>query len=198
MRKHLAHDLRRDSILQAALEIFGDSGIDAVTMSNLSTRTGVSRQIVYLHFHNVDEVLDSLFSQLFTQYFSTTNDVETILAVQKERGLLRIEGILDLPRPVQQLLSAAFFCGPHGRPSLSAVQKRVDALLERNWIAPLASMGYERGFVTTSVYSIVASALECCDLIQRGLMTVPEAKSQLSRMFEYVMHDNQPVVAAAS
>ena len=198
MRKHLAHDLRRDSILQAALEIFGEAGIDAVTMSSLSLRTGVSRQIVYLHFHNVDEVLDSLFEQLFRQYFWTVDGADSILSVQKEQGLLRLEGILDLPRPVQRLMSAAFFSGPYGRPSLSRIKHRLDDVLEKNWIAPLTEQGFDRGFVTSSVYTIVASALECCELIERGVMSAKQSQSQLVRMIDFLMQHAEPAIAVAS
>ena len=191
VRKYLTLAERRQSILDAALEILNDAGIDAVTMSNLSTRTGVSRQIVYTHFHDIDEVLEALFENVFAEYFLGVEPSDAMLTLQKEQGLLRLEGILDLPLSVHRLVSAAFFCDAHGRPSLKRIQSSLDQLLERNWIAPLTANGFQRCAVASSVYTIVAASLECRDLIDRDMLTLYDAQLQIGRMLDLMLRDPQ-------
>ncbi|MEO9329733.1 TetR/AcrR family transcriptional regulator [Gordonia aurantiaca] len=51
---------RRDQVLDAALSVLVDSGLSAVTMDAVAARAGVTKPVVYTHFANRDEVLESL------------------------------------------------------------------------------------------------------------------------------------------
>jgi len=189
MKKHLAQEQRRETIIDAAIDIFCELGLESVTMATLSAHTGVSRQVIYLHFHSVDEVLEAMFDQTYHEYFDPQEGDDLLLALQQEQGLLRLESLLDMPAPVQRVVATAFFCGPHGRPFMMKIQRHLDQLLDRNWITPLTSMGIDRSCVIASVYTIVASALECYELIERGMMTKSDAEAQLVRMIDFLLQN---------
>jgi AcrR family transcriptional regulator len=182
MGKHLSLAKRRDSILDAAVEILEESGVENITMSALSARTGVSRQIVYQHFHNVDEVLEALFDRTYHTYFDHLDLGTNTYEFEEQRGLLRLEGIFELPLPMQRLVASAFFAGPHGRPFLMVIQRRLDELIDRNWVRPLVRIGYDQHAVISGVYTVVAATLECCELIEREMMTRLDAQLQIGRM----------------
>ena len=191
MKKHLAQQDRRDTILDAAMDIFCEHGLEAVTIPSLSARTGISRQVIYLHFHSVDEVLETLFDETYHEYFAEdTSPIDDLIrAIEQEHGMLRLEALLDMPTPVQRVVAAAFFCGPNGRPFMMKIQKELDELLNRNWISPMSRIGIDRSSVIASIYTIVASALECHELIERDLMTKHEAESQLVRMIDFLLQN---------
>ena len=45
-------DLKRDTILRAALKIFGEKGHHYATLSQIATEAGVSRGLIHFYFEN--------------------------------------------------------------------------------------------------------------------------------------------------
>ena len=60
MAKKLPADERRAEILEAALTIAAERGVDALTMRPLAAAAGVSLGIVHYHFHDKDTLLTTL------------------------------------------------------------------------------------------------------------------------------------------
>jgi len=168
-------------------------------MSTLSKRARVSRQLIYGHFANVDEVLEALFDQVFRTYFERMAPFDPILELVGDQAPLRFDGILALPDPVRRLGAMAFFSGTQARPYLQRFRERFDAMLERNWIAPLVRGGRERSTATSSVYSTIASSFECGDLIDRGVITRFDAEAQLASLNGLVLQaPRQPLMSLAN
>jgi len=199
MTKHLSQDQRRESILTAAMSIFCESGLEAINMSALSARTRVSRQLIYGHFGNVDEVLEALFEHTFENYFERMRPYDPILELVGDQGPVRFNGILDLPDPVRRLGAIAFFSGTHTRPFLRRFRNRFDGLLEHRWIMPLVEGGLDRMSATSAVYATIASSFECGDLIDRGIITRFDAESQLAMMSDSMPRATQhPIMSLAN
>ncbi|HEY6538192.1 MAG TPA: TetR/AcrR family transcriptional regulator [Candidatus Dormibacteraeota bacterium] len=53
----LAHDQRRDQLLQACLLAFARDGLELTTMDSIAIAAGVSKALVYRHFHNRRDAL---------------------------------------------------------------------------------------------------------------------------------------------
>jgi AcrR family transcriptional regulator len=191
--KQLPKNQRRESILDAARDILIDRGVDTLSMPEIATRVGVSRQIIYLHFHGIDEVLEAVYDRTFHEYFedlvSAGNGTDNLVHV----GVARLERILELPPTIHQVVATAFFASPTSRQPQLMLQRRLFDMLETNWVEPLAELGIDSAMVTSGLYAIFASTLVFRDLIDRGVITRADANRQLRRLVNTLFRN--PTVA---
>lgn len=72
-----ANGLRtRDGLLDAAIEIWSEEGIDGITMHSVADRAGRSRGTIYHHFSNREELIDAArahFDDRFAELFSESS-----------------------------------------------------------------------------------------------------------------------------
>lgn len=59
-KKNLRNILTREKILEAALEILDEKGIENLSMRSLGTKLGVEAMSLYNHIRNKDELIDSV------------------------------------------------------------------------------------------------------------------------------------------
>src|ERR671911_3030083 len=57
----------RERVLDAALELADEGGLDAVTMANVGARLGVEAMSLYRHIGNKEEMLDGLVDRVFAE-----------------------------------------------------------------------------------------------------------------------------------
>ena len=70
-------DLDADEIITAAVEIFRESGLDAVSMRSVATRLGVSPVPLYSRIGNKDSLIDAIADRLFANLTPPRVDDET-------------------------------------------------------------------------------------------------------------------------
>jgi TetR/AcrR family tetracycline transcriptional repressor len=58
--------LRRDEVLQGALGLLDDAGLDALTMRRLAAKLGVQAGAIYWHFANKQELVDAMVEALMS------------------------------------------------------------------------------------------------------------------------------------
>jgi len=76
-----------NQILDAALELFSEYGIEATSIAMISQKMKCSRSTVYAHFKSRDEIVDALFDRIIADYEAnsiTTIDLNTIPATAEE------------------------------------------------------------------------------------------------------------------
>ncbi|MFG1921983.1 TetR/AcrR family transcriptional regulator [Cryptosporangium sp. NPDC048952] len=66
-------ELTRQTIFEAALEVFGNKGYHAVTVDDIVKRAGISRATFYLHFNSKATVLRGLRAQRLADWSFTDN-----------------------------------------------------------------------------------------------------------------------------
>lgn len=71
--------ITKDAILDAAMDIFRECGMDAINARELARRLSCSTQPIYLSFSGMDELKHALSGQIFSYY-------EAYLARETERG----------------------------------------------------------------------------------------------------------------
>src|SRR5579864_612144 len=59
--------LNRDRVLEAAMRLADQGGIDALTMRNLGQELGVEAMALYYHFANKDEVVDGIVDRVHAE-----------------------------------------------------------------------------------------------------------------------------------
>ncbi|KAA0023276.1 TetR/AcrR family transcriptional regulator C-terminal domain-containing protein [Antrihabitans cavernicola] len=94
--------LSRDIVLQAALDLVDEHGLDALTMRRLGDRLGVEAMTIYHHVPNKDALLDGLVELVFgaatpsSLLAETWQSVLTGFAASLRARLLRHPGIVPL------------------------------------------------------------------------------------------------------
>ncbi len=78
----LARADRREALLDAAIAIALEHGVDAVSMESVATRAEVSRPLLYKHFANAGELLAAAYRRE-----TTILDAEVAAAVDQATGL---------------------------------------------------------------------------------------------------------------
>jgi AcrR family transcriptional regulator len=73
MTKPTAYDLDADEIVTAAVEIFHESGLDAVSMRSVSSRLGVSPIPLYSRIGNKEALLNAIADRLLIDLAPPTN-----------------------------------------------------------------------------------------------------------------------------
>jgi len=58
-----ARSPRREAIMDAALELFGKSGLDGTSVETIARDAGIGKGTVYLYFKSKDEILDAIFAE---------------------------------------------------------------------------------------------------------------------------------------
>lgn len=56
-------NITRKKILAVAEKIFSEKGFDGTSIQNISSAAGVNKALIYYHFKNKQDIIDSLFSQ---------------------------------------------------------------------------------------------------------------------------------------
>ena len=62
MNKNISN--RQSEIIQAAINLIGEGGIQALTIKNLSSKIGVTESAIYRHFSSRNEILEKLLDSL--------------------------------------------------------------------------------------------------------------------------------------
>ncbi|MDQ1511143.1 MAG: TetR/AcrR family transcriptional regulator, tetracycline repressor protein [Actinomycetota bacterium] len=77
MSRQADFDLEADDIITAAVQIFRESGLDAVSMRSVATRLGVSPVPLYSRIGNKDALVDAIADRLFANVTPPRVDDET-------------------------------------------------------------------------------------------------------------------------
>lgn len=101
----------RESILEAATELFATKGYTKTTLGNVAQKAGVTRGAVYWHFKNKLDVFGALYDRLHTPIFEIIMEGVTPghpdLSVQIRQ--LCINLLLNVERDMQQRRTLAMF-----------------------------------------------------------------------------------------
>ena len=91
MTKQPDLDLEADEIVTAAVEIFQESGLDAVSMRSVAARLGVSPMPLYSRVGNKDALLDAIAERLLEDLAPPATDDEPwdAYALRWARGAAR-------------------------------------------------------------------------------------------------------------
>ena len=89
MTKPADFELDPDEIVTAAIEIFHESGLDAVSMRSVSSRLGVSPVPLYSRIGNKDALLDAIADRLLSDLAPPSSEDESwdAYAIRWARGL---------------------------------------------------------------------------------------------------------------
>lgn len=189
-RTYLSRDQRRQTLIDVAADIVEREGWAALSMSALAERGGTSRQLVYLHFANLEELLAATAWAIFnetmekTQASVSANPTDLVQAVRAAEAVT-----LDL-RPgrgdaLWQLIAGT----AAGGPELDRVRRQLRSLITKVWAEPLRQhLGMEEEAARVYAWMLVMSFWGLRQLIrdrkvsrERGMELFAEMVSRLLR-----------------
>jgi AcrR family transcriptional regulator len=138
-RAYLSRERRRETLLEVAAEIVEKQGWAALSMSALAEQGGTSRQLVYLHFANLEELLAATAWAIFNDTMQDTQAAVKRNPDDLMAAVLAAEAVsLDL-RPgrgdaLWQLIAGTAAAGPE----LDKVRRQLRSLITRVWAKPIA------------------------------------------------------------
>ena len=193
----MAHGERATSILLTAGSILHESGVQAVTIVAIASRLGVSRQIIYTHFHTVEEILDSLYQRILNQHYTSVHPLDVGRDDFLDEVIYRVRHLFEMPVEDFTVVSLAFHASPNSDASTWRLNQKLREIAELNWIAPLVESGVDPVSALSGVYAIFGAAMQLRELVDSGRLTVTAAHAELERMTRAIMHESARPVHVA-
>ena len=69
VRTRMRPEVRRQQILNVALELFAKQGFEEVTIGDIAAEMDIVRPTIYIYFPSTDAILDAIFEQLLDSYW---------------------------------------------------------------------------------------------------------------------------------
>jgi AcrR family transcriptional regulator len=126
--------LTRDRVLQAAVALADETGIDALTMRKLGERLGVEAMSLYNHIANKDDLLAGMADTVLSEVELSAEDVDWRTAMRRRAGSVRE---MLVRHPWAAILVGAL---PHPGPAtLRYVDSVLGSLISAGFSADMAS-----------------------------------------------------------
>lgn len=133
-RAYLSRELRRQSLLEIAAGIVESEGWAALNMSVLAERSGTSRQLIYQHFPNMEQLLADTAWQIFTD---TMKNTSASIAANPESLAQAVKAAeaysLDLPTGRGDALWQLLAGTASNTPELEKIRRGIRDLVRRLW-----------------------------------------------------------------
>jgi AcrR family transcriptional regulator len=165
-RPYLRAEERRRQLLAAASRRFDDLGFGGVTMAGVAAGAGVSRQLVYDHFADLDGLLEAFVAERLDRYRRTRPDVADLPPERAATAMF--DHVVAMPptdRRVIRLLVADV-----GLRNLDPLRDRFLADERARWPG-LPSSGAGAAIVWTATSALLALA----DAVAAGDLDLPAA-----------------------
>ncbi|HEQ60016.1 MAG TPA: TetR/AcrR family transcriptional regulator [Firmicutes bacterium] len=176
-------EIRREQIVQAALDLIGDQGLSSLSIAAIAERVGIVPSALYRHFKSKDEVLDAVLELLRSRLLANVAQArkETPEALQRLRRLLvRQVRLLSENRAIPQVVfSDGIYTGHAERKA--KVAQMITAYLGR--IQEILEEGKQEGTIRQDVVPSTAS------LMFLGLILPAAVLSNISEgRFDLIAH----------
>lgn len=193
-RPYLLRDERRRVFLEGAATLVEASGWGALTMSALAERIGVSRQLVYQHFPNLENLMVSTAKYVFRnvgteleQALKTTSSSEASVVLQSACVVW-----FDMPKGQADALWQLISGTTLNLVELEIVRVNMRSLLLGIW-APVVekSLGVSADKARSLSWVLIMVFWGVRQLVCDQLMTREEALAQLNEVFQRVLQVKQ-------
>ncbi|MGV9803896.1 TetR/AcrR family transcriptional regulator [Mycobacterium sp. NPDC003449] len=123
----------RERVLEAALSLFSEHGVNGTSLQMIADRLGVSKAAVYYQFHSKDDIVLAVVQPVFDDMARLVRIAEAMSTPQAQREVV-VSGMVDLA--VQHRRVTAVFHGDpvidtlaHARADMQDTIERITAIL---------------------------------------------------------------------
>ncbi len=176
-RKYLTGQERRGQLLAAAAELASEGGWEALGMVPLAEAAGVSRQLVYEHFKNLEQLQLEVTRHFFDGVFGAVGDAlerhpEDLVAALRTG----VRGMLELPRGARLVLRELIAVPARPGHAMERLRARVREDVTDQWVGPIreqTGIGDQPARALAWMMNLASWAL--FDLVEDGTFTRDEA-----------------------
>lgn len=171
-------------IREAFIDLISEIGLKKITVSELSNRADINRGTFYLHYQDIEDLLDSLQKELIKDLRQVTSqlDPNEIMEDQEKLYPLLVHIIESFAAHADLII---VLMGPKGDPSFlitweqivaNLVLRKFDEVPEEKQIAPIAP-----NYLATIISSIYTGVV--LEWIDKGMKETPEEIARIISQF---------------
>lgn len=169
-RPYLRRAERQTLLLETATSIVENAGWNALTMRALADRGGTSRQLIYLHFPNLEVLLHKTAWHIFNEVITRTQEAIATELDNLSQAIIITEQIAyDLPPGRADALWALIAGTTTGTAELESLRQEIREHILRVWVPRVqAKIQIEEKQARALTWSLVMSFLGIRQMVRDG------------------------------
>jgi AcrR family transcriptional regulator len=182
-RQYLSAESRREAILQVADEVMSKEGVAHLSIVEVANRAGISRQLVYQHFADLNTLLIEVMRARLAQLQSTLESADGLRHGDiRDLVELQLRRILNMPARDRQLMRNVFG-------DISALPKDLWPTIAElrhdivaRWASIIDPLAEPNSLAYAKMGLIMSSILGAWDLLLDGSVNEDEAVSLMLKI----------------
>ena len=188
-RPYLGKSDRKKALLQSAAELVEESGWGVLNMSALADRAGVSRQLVYQHFPNLESLLGATAWAVFTDTMQGTAQAIANHPTDLKQAIRAAELVsLDMPVGKGDALWQLIAGSGLNSPELEIIRLGIRDVILKLWVPAIhKSKGLDEAAATSLVWMVILSFWGIRQLIRDQLVTREQGIAQFDQLLDQLI-----------
>lgn len=188
-RPYLGKDDRRKALLNSAAELVEEAGWGVLNMSALADRAGVSRQLVYQHFPNLESLLGATAWVVFTDTMEGTAQAIASHPDDLKQAIRAAELVsLDMPVGRGDALWQLIAGSGLNSPELETIRLGIRDVILKLWVpAVRKEKNLDKAAATSLVWMVILSFWGIRQLIRDGLVSREQGIAQFDSLLDRLM-----------
>ncbi|MCZ8015215.1 MAG: TetR/AcrR family transcriptional regulator [Limnobacter sp.] len=188
-RPYLGKDDRKKALLNCAAELVEEAGWGVLNMSALADRAGVSRQLVYQHFPNLESLLGATAWVVFTDTMEGTAQAIASHPDDLKQAIRAAELVsLDMPVGRGDALWQLIAGSGLNSPELETIRLGIRDVILKLWVpAVRKEKNLDKAAATSLVWMVILSFWGIRQLIRDGLVSREQGIAQFDSLLDRLM-----------
>lgn len=188
-RPYLGKDDRKKALLNSAAELVEEAGWGVLNMSALADRAGVSRQLVYQHFPNLESLLGATAWVVFTDTMEGTAQAIASHPDDLKQAIRAAELVsLDMPVGRGDALWQLIAGSGLNSPELETIRLGIRDVILKLWVpAVRKEKNLDKAAATSLVWMVILSFWGIRQLIRDGLVSREQGIAQFDSLLDRLM-----------
>jgi AcrR family transcriptional regulator len=182
-RPYLRAEARKNQLLDAAAAVVGRDGLGSLTVATVAFEAGVSRQWVYEHFSDLDELYRTLILDRFASLDANIDTAKERLT-GTELVTFTARELFALVPADRRILRALVDGVGWNRPELAGIEAELRERIFSRWTGFVRQAGHDEGEARAIVWAVVNALFGLADQVERESLSVEKALVLLGRMMD--------------
>jgi AcrR family transcriptional regulator len=180
-RPYLRAGERRAQLLTAAASVIGADGLGSLTVAAVAAEAGVSRQWVYEHFTDLDDLYRALILDRFAALDANIDAARRRMS-GSELALFAARQLFALAPADRRILRALVDGAGWNRPELADIETELRERIFGRWTGFLRTGGHDDLEARAIVWAIVNALFGLADQVEREALDTEVAVSLLGKL----------------
>jgi AcrR family transcriptional regulator len=190
-RPYLRAGERRTQLLAAAASVVGRHGLASLTMAGVATEAGVSRQWVYEHFSDLDDLYRALILDRFAVLDAAIDAAKARLRGEA-LALFAARQVFALAPADRRVLQALVSGVGWNHPELTSIEGTLRERILERWTGFVMTTGRQAPEARAVVWTLVNATFGLADQIERESLPVERAVEVLALLIASLTQTRDP------